>query len=214
MRKQQKASISHADKSIKIKRLEDEFSKEEVEQFDADTELWESGKLGASPKHAKAISSEQEKALDEALGLHLMSIRLQKPLIEQLKGLAKLEGMGYQTFMRQILTRYARENEHKLEQVIEPNQIAQKAEKLFTEALKLKKMIPTLKSMSSERIGSECDYSVTLGKANALFSQAYAKCKNLVLKKHIKLRLDQIIELCAEHEHLENVHNKKYKKAG
>lgn len=33
---------------------------------------------------------------------------------EQFKPFAKLEGIGYQPLMRQVLTRYARENEHRL----------------------------------------------------------------------------------------------------
>jgi uncharacterized protein (DUF4415 family) len=180
MKKQQKTPPIQINEDITIGRLEDEFSKSEVEQFDADAELWESGKLGASAEHARPASPEQEQALDDALGLQLISIRIQKPLIEKLRGLAKLEGMGYQTFMRQILTHYARENEHKLELLLMPNQLAEKAEQLLRQALKYKGIVPTLKPMSNERISAECDYSVTLGKANELFCQAHEKCKEPV----------------------------------
>ncbi len=87
----------------------------EADQFDADNELWDSKQLGASPEHAKRVSEEQDKALDDAMGLQLLTIRVQKGLIEQFKELAKLEGIGYQPLMRQVLTRYARENEHRLD---------------------------------------------------------------------------------------------------
>ncbi len=96
------------------RRLE-EFDNIDVKQFDADTELWESRKLGASAKHAKRSTKKHDKELDEMFALQLCTFRIQKFLIEQLKELAKFEGMGYQTFMRQILTHYARANEHKLQ---------------------------------------------------------------------------------------------------
>jgi predicted DNA binding CopG/RHH family protein len=36
-------------------------------------------------------------------------VRLQKELVEQLKVMAKKEGLGYQPFIRHILTRYVRD---------------------------------------------------------------------------------------------------------
>jgi predicted DNA binding CopG/RHH family protein len=167
----------------------------DVKQFDADTELWESRKLGASAKHAKRSSKEHDKALDDAFGLRLCTFRIQKGLIEQLKRLAKLEGMGYQTFMRQILTHYVGENTHKLHELLTPNQATEIAEQSLMQALKYKKIIPTLKSMSNERISAECDYSMSLSEANALFYQAYKKCNDPVIKKHLKMRINQIVKL-------------------
>jgi hypothetical protein len=182
-----------------------------ADQFDAGNELWESRELGASPKHAVRVSDEHDKELDDAMGLQLLTFRLQKPLIEQLKQLAKLEGLGYQPLMRQILTRYVRENEHKLEQLLTPHQASEKAEQLFMQALKYKELISTMAPMTNERIGAECDYSTALGSANALFCQAYEKCADLVLKKYIKLRLDQIYSLLDEDS--QEFQNKKYGKA-
>ena len=212
MSKNRKLASTNQNK-ITVKRLEDFLSDAEVKEFEADTELWETGRLGASGKHAKPVSDEQDQALDDALGLQLISIRIQKSLIEQLRALAKFEGMGYQTFMRQILTHYAKKNEHKLEHLLMPNQLVEKAEQLFMQALKYKELIPTLKPMSNERVSAECDYSITLGKANKLYCQAYGKCTaNPVLKKHVSLRMDQINKLCDEQS--ENTYSKKYKKAG
>lgn len=48
----------------------------------------------------------QEKAMDDALGLQPISIRLQKDLLDNLKALALLNGLGYQPLIRQILTRW------------------------------------------------------------------------------------------------------------
>lgn len=73
-----------------------------------DVELWETKKLGASAKHAKPASAEDDQALDDDLGLAPISLRLQKDLVAKLKTLAKEEGLGYQTYIRQILTRHVR----------------------------------------------------------------------------------------------------------
>jgi len=89
-------------------------SKKDIARFDEDSELWDSRVLGASEDHAKPAPEEESKAIDSALGMRLLSIRLQYELIAQLKQLAKLEGIGYQPLMRQVLTRYVRENEHRI----------------------------------------------------------------------------------------------------
>ncbi len=75
---------------------------------DIDTS-WDNRKLGASKKYARKLPREDELAVDDALHLAIISIRLQKELIGNLKILAKHEGIGYQPLVRQILTRYVRE---------------------------------------------------------------------------------------------------------
>ena len=80
--------------------------KYKIDEENDDTELWESRKLGASAKHAKRISEEEDRAIDDSLGLQAVTMRLQKELIEQLKILAKKEGLGYQPYIRQLLTRH------------------------------------------------------------------------------------------------------------
>jgi hypothetical protein len=74
-----------------------------------DVELWETKQLGGDPKYARRVSAKEDKALDDSLGLQAISIRLQKDLLKQLKGMAQKEGLGYQPFIRHILTKYARE---------------------------------------------------------------------------------------------------------
>lgn len=185
--------------------------KKDIERFDADSELWETRQLGASAEHAKPVSDEEDKAIDDAMGLHLLSFRIQKTVIEQLKQLAKLEGIGYQPLMRQVLTKYVRENEHKLHQLLTPHQASSQAEQLFTQALKYKELISTLPAMTNERVGAEGDYSTALGNANALYCQAYEKCADPVLKRHLKLRLNQIGTLLNEDP--QEFHDSKFGKA-
>lgn len=68
-------------------------------------DAWESGLLGADEAHAK-VAPDQEKEIDAALELQPISIRLQKGLLDNLKALAQLNGIGYQPLIRQILTRW------------------------------------------------------------------------------------------------------------
>ena len=72
-------------------------------------EAWETRKLGSTEEFAVVSSDEEDKAVDDALGLQLISIRFQKELISKLKEIAVLEGIGYQPLMRQVMTRFARE---------------------------------------------------------------------------------------------------------
>ena len=75
---------------------------------DDEIKLWENGKLGMDPKYIEVASPEEEKALDDSLGLAPISIRLQKTLVAKLKKMAKEEGLVYQAYIRQILTRHAK----------------------------------------------------------------------------------------------------------
>jgi len=166
-------------------------SKKDIERFDEDSELWDSKKLGASEEHARPASEEQQHALDEATGLQLLSIRMPKVLIEQVKQLAKIEGIGYQPYMRKVITQHVRENEHKLEHLLTPAEATERADTLFAQALTLKAQIPTLTALSNERIIAEGDYNKALTESNALFCNAYEHA-DPVLKRHVKLRMSQI----------------------
>lgn len=68
---------------------------------------WESGTLGNSLEHARPASAEHQSAVDDAMALQMISIRLPKELIEDLKYLATREGLGYQPLVRRVLMRYA-----------------------------------------------------------------------------------------------------------
>jgi hypothetical protein len=67
---------------------------------------WETGKLGMSIEHARPASAAMEKAVDDALGLQLISIRLPKAMIDDLKFLAEREGLGYQPLIRRVMKLY------------------------------------------------------------------------------------------------------------
>lgn len=76
-------------------------------------EVWDNRELGASEEFVRKSSPDREKALDDSLGLQTISIRLQKALIEDLKNLAEEDGIRYQPYVRQILTRHARREKAK-----------------------------------------------------------------------------------------------------
>lgn len=68
-------------------------------------DAWDSREVGADEQYVE-VAPDISKELDAALDLHPISIRLQKPLVENLKALAHLHGLGYQPLIRQILTRW------------------------------------------------------------------------------------------------------------
>jgi hypothetical protein len=67
---------------------------------------WVTGKLGRDEAFVAKASPEKERSLDEALGLQMISIRLQKQLIEDLKFISTAHGIGYQPLIRDILSRF------------------------------------------------------------------------------------------------------------
>jgi len=69
---------------------------------------WEDGRLGRDEKFVKVADAAEEQAVDDALELKLISIRLPKKLISQFKLIGHFHGVGYQPLMRDILERYAR----------------------------------------------------------------------------------------------------------
>ena len=75
----------------------------------ASDEAWESGQLGRDAEFAEVVKTDEASELkfDDSLGLQLISIRLPKSLIEDFKSIAKLNGLGYQPLMRQVLKRFA-----------------------------------------------------------------------------------------------------------
>jgi hypothetical protein len=72
----------------------------------ATDEAWDNGELGREEKFVKKAEGDIEVQIDKALALQMISIRLQKSLIEDFKLIATLNGIGYQPLMRQILKRF------------------------------------------------------------------------------------------------------------
>lgn len=69
-------------------------------KIECTADAWETGLLGRDMEHAKA-PREMEAAVDESLGMQMISIRLQKELIDDLKKIAEFRGVAYQPLMRE-----------------------------------------------------------------------------------------------------------------
>lgn len=76
-----------------------------TKKIDGVAEAWENDQLGADPKHAKRATLDDVE-LDESMDLQMISIRLQKTLLADLKKIARLNGIGYQPLMKQVLKRF------------------------------------------------------------------------------------------------------------
>ncbi|MCU7944772.1 MAG: BrnA antitoxin family protein [Candidatus Thiodiazotropha sp. (ex Cardiolucina cf. quadrata)] len=68
-------------------------------------EAWETGELGRDEEFVEVYQPD-DSAIDDALELQMISIRLQKGLIEDLKQIAQLRGLNYQPLIRQLLQRF------------------------------------------------------------------------------------------------------------
>lgn len=73
----------------------------------ASDEAWDERSLGADEAFVIVADDDINATIDEAIGLQPISIRLQKSLIEDFKAIGELNGIGYQTLMRQVLKRFA-----------------------------------------------------------------------------------------------------------
>lgn len=74
---------------------------------------WNDGTLGQSEEHA-APSGTTDQKLNEALAMQSISIRLDKSLIEELKLIADINGLGYQPLIRRVLHRFTNSEMKKL----------------------------------------------------------------------------------------------------
>ena len=88
-------------------------TKNKITKVKNTAEAWESGEFGRDIKYAKAVEKKMGNQIDEALGLQMISIRLEKDLIESYKLLGTKYDMGYQPLMREALKRFV-EGEFKL----------------------------------------------------------------------------------------------------
>lgn len=81
-----------------------------------DAQAWDDGQLGQDEAHVAALPEDAEfdAKLDEALGLQAISIRLERSLIDDFKLIARVNGMGYQPLMRQVLTRFANSEKNRI----------------------------------------------------------------------------------------------------
>lgn len=78
-----------------------------AERIEDSHDAWEpEGPLGHDEAHVRLAPEDLSAALDEALGLKAISLRLQRSLVDDLKALAKSKGIGYQPLIRMVLTEY------------------------------------------------------------------------------------------------------------
>ena len=84
------------------------------DKIEGTTEAWESRSLGAEEAYVTLAPSIDSNLIDESLGLQMISIRLQKSLIDDLKNIAELNGIGYQPLVRQILNRFVTSEKNRL----------------------------------------------------------------------------------------------------
>ena len=82
------------------------ITNEKPKKNEAAQDAWEGGKLGRDSKYAVAASKEHGDQIDDALGLQMISIRLDRELIDTFKLLGGKYQMGYQPLMREALKRF------------------------------------------------------------------------------------------------------------
>ena len=74
---------------------------------EADGERWESGELGRDEQFMRVADKSKSAALDDAVGLQMISIRLEKALLKDLKEIAGHYSISYQPMIRDLLNRFA-----------------------------------------------------------------------------------------------------------
>jgi predicted DNA binding CopG/RHH family protein len=83
-------------------------------------QAWDDRALGAEQEFVGVADSSHEQALNDALELQSISIRLPKELIKNYKLMAAFHGVGYQPLMRDVLQRFVQpELQHILESQIQ-----------------------------------------------------------------------------------------------
>jgi predicted DNA binding CopG/RHH family protein len=69
---------------------------------------WEGLDDHLTDETVSAVPAEEAQAIDDALGLQMISIRLQRSLLNNLKLIADHHGIGYQPLIRDLLNRFAK----------------------------------------------------------------------------------------------------------
>jgi len=99
-------------------------------------DAWDSGELGREVQFAQRVEPSVEASLDDAVGLQMISIRLQKSLIEDLKFIATAHGIGYQPLVRDILSRFVvHEKKQIMSEVIERKKLEHELEQESAESM-------------------------------------------------------------------------------
>ncbi|MBB1362121.1 hypothetical protein H5125_08155 [Shewanella sp. SR44-4] len=76
-------------------------------KIESTIENWENGTLGNDEAFVEIATDITSREVDDMLALQMISIRLQKSLIQDLKDLATRNGLGgYQPLIRRVLERF------------------------------------------------------------------------------------------------------------
>ncbi|MEE3208396.1 MAG: hypothetical protein VX245_00365, partial [Pseudomonadota bacterium] len=84
-----------------------------MKKIKGNAEAWESGELGRDEKFVSRVEIDAS-LLDEAAGLKSISVRMPTSLIEDLKNIGQIHGLGYQPLMKQILSRFVEAEKKRL----------------------------------------------------------------------------------------------------
>ncbi len=76
-----------------------------IKTIEGSNEAWDSRKLGNDEKYVKTVKLD-ETMINEALKLKMISIRMQESLIDDMKMIGEIHGIGYQPLIRQIIKRF------------------------------------------------------------------------------------------------------------
>ena len=68
-------------------------------------EAWDNRDLGADEAYMAVVKA-SELQLDASAGTQLISVRMSVSMIEDMKLIAQINGLGYQTLMKQVLGRF------------------------------------------------------------------------------------------------------------
>lgn len=66
-------------------------------------ENWEDGTLGRDAAFVRVVPESELQDINEALGLEVVELRLEKEVVEEFKRVAEAKGVGYKTLMRVAL---------------------------------------------------------------------------------------------------------------
>ena len=69
---------------------------------------WDTGELGRNEGFVKLAPAELKDEIDASLALQMISVRLKKETIKDMKAIAEYRGIGYQPLIRDVLAQFVR----------------------------------------------------------------------------------------------------------
>ncbi len=100
----------------------------------ASDEAWDNRLLGADDSFVRAVATDIADQIDEAAGSQLISIRMQKSTIEDLKVIATFNKLGYQTLMKQVVQRFVECEKKKIWRDLVSEKLSEQISPLIGEA--------------------------------------------------------------------------------